>query len=92
MAEKQIVCFQSKMWKYVDFNRYFDFKQLVYVFEDTDELRYVEMVGTQKNTSTYEWFDLTKWALWKANIFAKVSVLKKRLPSSISLIFWNICN
>ena len=34
MGEKQIVCFQSKMWKYVGFNCYFDFLQLLYVFED----------------------------------------------------------
>jgi len=25
MAEKRIVCFESKQWKYVGFNRYFDF-------------------------------------------------------------------
>jgi len=36
MAEKRktFVWFKAKKWKYVDFNRYFDFKQLLYIFED----------------------------------------------------------
>ena len=46
---------------------------------NTAELCYVEVVGTQNNTSTQEWFDLTKWALWGANNFDKVSVLKRML-------------
>jgi len=34
MAEQRIIYLQSKKWKYVGFNRYFDCLQLLYVFEE----------------------------------------------------------
>jgi len=44
----------------------------------TAELRYVEVLGTQKNTSTYEWFEITNWALWRAKHLTNFS-LKRML-------------
>ena len=45
-------------------------------YYSTAELRYVEVVGTQKNTSTQEWFEITNWTLWGAKHFDKILVLK----------------
>ena len=46
----------------------------MFYFLSTAELRYVEVVGTQKNTSTKEWFEITNWALWGAKL--RVAQLK----------------
>ena len=68
---------------------------IIHLFIPTAELRYVEVVGTQKNTLTKEWFEITIWALLGAKHVGKVSVLKRMLTfkhpfTIIYFVHWRI--
>jgi len=57
-----------------EFLNYIDDQFIKYIISITAELRYVEVVGTQKNTSTKEWFEINKWELKGAKHFGKIIV------------------